>query len=297
MDTRSALNALGVQRLTGDQLRRFDTDGFFVLDSVFSPEECAEMGAEFDRLWEIDGDNAGMEVVLEGEDGEFHEPLEGRAADIKTGSTRISNIFNKSHVFDRCLCIGPLLAASAHLLGDIKLHGANLREPHKGFGHQSLHSDVQKRFKGDWWLVNSLIMFDNMTLDNGPTRIVPSSHHWPELNVPDSNAMPSDVTDPDLLAFDRFPEDLFAPYPGEVLVTMPAGSVTVFNSSCWHGGTRKMNDARRRMLHLTYTRRCLKQQLPQQHYLTQPLYDRLDDAQRWLFDVQVPAESSPEYPI
>ena len=54
MDTRSALNALGVQRLTGDQLRRFDTDGFFVLDSVFSPEECAEMVAEFDRLWEVE---------------------------------------------------------------------------------------------------------------------------------------------------------------------------------------------------------------------------------------------------
>ena len=288
MDTRAALHALGTRELTGDQLRQFDFDGFFVLNGVFTLEECAEMGAEFDRLWAIDGDDAGVEVVLEGEDGEFHEPQEGQATGIKTGSTRISNIFNKSRVFDRCLCIGPLLAASAHLLGEIKLHGANLREPHKGFGHQSLHSDVQKRFKGDWWLVNSLIMFDDMTLDNGPTRIVPGSHHWPELNVPYSNAMSSDVTDPDLLAFDRFPEDLFAPYPGEVLVNMPAGSVAVFNSSCWHGGTRKTNDARRRMLHLTYTHRDLKQQLPQQHYLTQTLYDRLDDVQRWLFDVQAP---------
>ena len=106
----------------GNQLRQFDFDGFFVLNGVFTPEECAEMGAEFDRLWAIDGDDAGVEVVLEGEDGEFHEPQEGRATGIKTGSTRISNIFNKSRVFDRCLCIGPLLAASAHLLGEIKLH-------------------------------------------------------------------------------------------------------------------------------------------------------------------------------
>ncbi|MEZ5670295.1 MAG: phytanoyl-CoA dioxygenase family protein [Alphaproteobacteria bacterium] len=293
MDTREALNALGVPPLTGEQRRRFDEDGFFILDGVFTADECAEMGAEFDRLRAADGADAGMEVSLEGKDGRLYNPQEGRAAGLQIGSTRISNIFNKSRAFDRCLFIGPLLAASAHLLGEVKLHGANLREPHKGFGHQPLHSDVQKRWKGDWWLVNSLIMFDDMTPDNGPTRIVPGSQHWPEFNVPGENVMPSEVTDRDLLAFDRFPEDPFAPYPGEVLVTIPAGSVAVFNSSCWHGGTRKRTDARRRMLHLTYTRRDLKQQLPQQDYLTADLYDRLDAAQRWLFDVTAPRGSAP----
>lgn len=288
MDTRAALRALNVQDLTEDQRHRFDTDGFFILDAVFTPVECAEMAAEFDRLEREDGENAGMEVSLEGEDGRLYNPQEGRQAGLKTGSTRISNIFNKSRAFDRCLSIGPLLAASTCLLGEIKLHGANLREPHKGFGHQPLHSDVQKRFKGDWWLVNSLIMMDDMTLDNGPTRIVPGSQYWPEYNVPGENVMPSEVTDPDLLAFDRYPQDPFAPYPGEMLVTIPAGSVAVFNSSCWHGGTLKQTDARRRMLHLTYTRRDLKQQLPQQEFLTRDLYDRLNEAQRWLFDIHAP---------
>jgi ectoine hydroxylase-related dioxygenase (phytanoyl-CoA dioxygenase family) len=101
--------------------------------------------------------------------------------------------------------------------------------------------------------------------------------------------MESEVTDPDLLAFNRYPEDPFAPYPGEVLVTIPVGAVVVFNSSCWHGGTLKKNDARRRMLHLTYTRRDLKQQLPQQEYLTTAFYDRLSPAQRYLLDVVDPA--------
>ncbi len=292
MDTKSALDALGVAPLSDDQRQRFDTDGFFILNDVFSADECGEMAAEFDRLRAADGEDAGMEVSLEGEDGRLYNPQEGRQAGLKTGSTRISNIFNKSPAFDRCLSIGPLLAASTHLLGEIKLHGANLREPHRGHGHQPLHSDVQKRFKGDWWLVNSLIMFDDMTLDNGPTRIVPGSQAWPELNVPGENVMPSEVTDPDLLAFDKYPADPFAPYPGEVLVTIPAGSVAVFNSSCWHGGTRKNDDARRRMLHLTYTRRDLKQQLPQQEFLTPALYDRLSEAQRWLFDVQAPTEAA-----
>ena len=289
MDTRTALQQLGVQPLTEEQREAFDRDGFFILHDVFTPAECAAMAAEFDRLEALEGDRAGTEVSLEGYDGRLYNPEEGMRAGIRTGSTRISNIFNKSAAFDRCLKIGPLIAASHHLLGEIKLHGANLREPHKGYGHQPLHSDVQKRFKGDWWLANSLIMFDDMTLDNGPTRIVPGSQHWPELNVPGENVMPSEVTDPDLLAFDRYPADPFAPFPGEVLVTIPAGSVAVFNSSCWHGGTLKKNDARRRMLHLTYTRRDLKQQLPQQQYLTQAFYDRLDAAQRFLLDVTDPS--------
>ena len=290
MDTRSALRALGVADLTEEQRRQFDQDGYFVLEAVYTPDECAEMADEFDRMAEADGANVGMEVSLEGEDGRLYNPEAGRTGGLKTGATRISNIFNKSKAFDRCLNVGPLLAASNHLLGEIKLHGANLREPHKGHGHQPLHSDVQKRFKGDWWLVNSLHMFDDMTLDNGPTRIVPGSQNWPELNVPGENVMPYEVTDPDLLAFAGMPEDPFAPYPGEIMITIPAGSVAVFNSSCWHGGTMKKTDARRRMLHLTYTRRDLKQQLPQQEYLTQALYDRLDEAQRWLFDVRSPAE-------
>ncbi|MEP0320573.1 phytanoyl-CoA dioxygenase family protein [Bauldia litoralis] len=291
MDTRSALQAMNVRDLTEEQRHKFDTDGYFVLENVYTPQECEEMAAEFDRMLADDGENAGMEVSLEGEDGRLYNPDEGREAGLKIGSTRISNIFNKSRAFDRCLNIGPLLAASAHLLGEIKLHGANLREPHKGYGQQPLHSDVQKRFKGDWWLVNSAHMFDDMTLDNGPTRIVPGSQHWPELNVPGENVMPSEVTDPDLLNFEGMPEDALAPYPGEVMITIPAGSVAVFNSSNWHGGTQNRSGARRRMLHLTYTRRDLKQQLPQQEYLTQDLYERLDEPQRWLFDVVAPTVS------
>lgn len=291
MDTREALKELGVAPLTDEQREAFDRDGYFILYDVFTPEECARMAAEFDRLEAAEGEAAGTEVSLEGEDGRLYNPAEGKKAGLKTGSTRISNIFNKSDAFDRCLSIGPLIAASHHLLGEIKLHGANLREPHKGYGHQPLHSDVQKRFKGDWWLVNSLIMMDDMTLDNGPTRLVPGSQHWPELNVPGENVMPSEVTDPDLLNFDGMPEDAFAPYPGEILVTIPAGAVCVFNSSCWHGGTLKKTDARRRMLHLTYTRRDLKQQLPQQQHLTRAFYERLSPAQRYIVDVTDPDAS------
>ncbi len=53
------------------------------------------------------------------------------------------------------------------------------------------------------------------------------------------------------------------------------------------------------MLHLTYTRRDLPQQLVQRDYLTQDLYERLSPAHRFLMDVEpdqataAPKESAP----
>ena len=84
------------------------------------------MAAEFDRLHDVEQERGGHEVHI--------EPT----------AKRVSNIFNKSSVFDACLEITTLLQASHELLGEFKLHGANLREPLPGGGHQDLHADVPK---------------------------------------------------------------------------------------------------------------------------------------------------------
>ena len=80
----------------------------------------------------------------------------------------------------------------------------------------------------------------------------------------------------------RLPKDLSAPYPGEVLVQAPAGSAIICNSSMWHSGTLKQDNSYRRMLHLTYTRRDLPEQLLQLDYLTEALYNRMSPEQRYL---------------
>jgi ectoine hydroxylase-related dioxygenase (phytanoyl-CoA dioxygenase family) len=205
---------------------------------------------------------------------------------VEPGAPRVSNIFNKTAVYDCCLEIKPLLAAAHYLLGEFKLHGANLRDPLKGRGHQDLHVDVPKLFADDWWVVNAIVTFDDMRLDNGPTRVVPGSHHWQPVNVPYVNIgdwEPQPLT-PEEQA--RVPKDLAAPYPGEVLVTAPKGAVIVVNSSLWHAGTTNASGDRRRVLHLTYTRRDLPQQLVQRQYLTPELYDRMSPAHRFLLDIE-----------
>ena len=272
MYTRQALRELGVttSTITEAQKRQFDEQGFFIVENVLSPADCAAMCGEFERIHAAEKDQGGHEVHVE------------------PGARRISNIFNKTTAFDKCLWIPEVLAASAYLLGEIKLHGANLRDPVKGYGNQDLHVDVPKKFDDDWWVVNSMIMFDDMTLDNGPTRIVPGSHKWAPINVPYTNIgdwEPSPLSAEDQA---RAPKDLGAPYPGEVLVQAPAGSAIICNSSGWHGGTLKKSDAHRRMLHLSYTRRDLPQQLVQLDHLTQGLYDRMTPVQRYLLEIEPP---------
>ena len=156
------------------------------------------MADEFERLHAAEAKTGGGEVHVE------------------PGARRLSNIFNKSTVFDPLLAIGPALAASRYLLGEIKVHGANIRDPVKGHGHQQLHTDVPKKFPDDWWVVNSMILFDDMTMDNGPTRVIPGSHRWAPINVPVVNQgdwEPGPLSPEDAA---RVPADLGAPYPGEI---------------------------------------------------------------------------------
>lgn len=272
MYSRQALRELGVAptTLSSNQIHDLDEKGFFIVENVLSKADCKNIGEEFERIHAMEKETGGHEVHVE------------------PGARRISNIFNKTEVFDKCLWIPEVLAASAYLLGEIKVHGANLRDPVKGYGNQDLHVDVPKKFPDDWWVVNAMIMFDDMTLDNGPTRIVPGSHKWAPINVPYVNIgdwQPEVLTAEDAA---RVPEVLGAPYPGEILVQAPAGSAIICNSSGWHAGTLKKTDAPRRMLHLTYTRRDLPQQLVQLDHLTQALYDRMSPIKRYLLEIEPP---------
>jgi hypothetical protein len=268
--TKQALRELGITggALTAAQLAELDQQGFTVVESVFGPGECAAMAQEFDRLHALEGARGGHEVHVE------------------PGAPRISNIFNKSTAYDVCLKAPPILEAAHRLLGEIKVHGANLRDPLPGQGAQALHCDVPKRFEDDWWIINAMILIDPMTLDNGPTRIVPGSHRWAPINVPEVNAAdwePAPLSPEDLA---RVPSDLEAPYPGEAHATGPAGAVVICNGHLWHSGTTNRGGARRRMLHLSYTRRDLPQQLVQRDYLTPELYERMSPALRWLLDIE-----------
>jgi ectoine hydroxylase-related dioxygenase (phytanoyl-CoA dioxygenase family) len=164
----------------------------------------------------------------------------------------------------------------------MKLHGANLRNPLQGQGHQDLHSDAPKAFNTDWRVANALIPFDDMDADNGATRIVPGSHLWPALTGWNSKVS-MELTEAEKA---MLPTDRAAPHPQQITVDLSAGDVVVINGALWHGGTRNISGRPRRMLHLSFTRRDLPQQLVQRDYMTPALDQRLTPALRYLLEVE-----------
>ena len=175
MKTAEALSQLGVndQTLCAQQYQDLQGKGYFIVKNYFSKADVAWMGAEFDRLQAIEGEQGGHEVHTE------------------AGAPRLSNILNKSTAFDVCLECKPLLAAAFHVLGpEIKVHGFNIRDAAPGQGHQRLHSDGPKIEVGDYRVVNSLILIDPFEADNGATRIVPGTHQngeRPQDTLDDAN--------------------------------------------------------------------------------------------------------------
>jgi len=83
----------------------------------------------------------------------------------------------------------------------------------------------------------------------------------------------------------RRPPDPGATHPDEVRLIAPAGTVVVFNSHLWHGGTQNRSDQPRRALHSYFTRRANGQQLDQKKYIRPETLAPLSPAARYILDV------------
>lgn len=268
MDTTRALADMGVgeDALPPEYRRQFDEDGYFLVPDYFSADEVAEMREAYDRF-------ASEAVVLDD-------------LPIEPGGAFIADLFNKSGVFDRCLGCRPMLAASRSLLGEIRVWSLNGRNPAQGRGLQALHSDAPRLHPTDWRVVNTLILLDDMSEENGATRVVPGSHRWPALNVSDYNMgdVERQPLSDDELAM--IPADATAPHPRERHIRGTAGSVAVINGHIWHGGTQNRTGAPRRILHMALARRDVLPQLDQRAVLTADLKARTGPAQQYLLDIE-----------
>lgn len=252
MDTAAALCELGVTETTLDpQTRiRLDEDGYAPISGVLSTVQLELVRDTLADLSHREGANAGREVHQE------------------TGTDRLADLVNKGDVFDIFYTHPHVLAAIAHVLGgDLKLSSLNSRVALPGQGHQSLHADFGTAVGPDGYQVcNSIWLLDDFTEENGATRVVPGSHRFDDIPA---NAL----------------ADPTAPHPDERLLLAPAGTVVVFNSHLWHGGTRNATSAPRRAVHAYFTRRHRPQQLDQRTYLRHQTYERISPAARFILGV------------
>ena len=250
MDER--LSDLGLEQveLIPEQRTRLDEQGFLILEGVIGGAWLAELRQAFETICEREGEGAGKEVAQ------------------VEGVRRLADLVNKGAVFDGIYLQPLLLAAVWHVLRrPFKLHSLNGHDPLPGHGQQELHSDWGgERGTGRYHVVNSMWILDDVSADNGATRIVPGSHRC-------SGRVGEEVP------------DRLAPHPEEVLLEAPAGSVGVFNGSAWHSCTRNRSQRPRRLLHCAFIAREHRQQTDQREYLTAETGRRLTPLARYLLDV------------
>ena len=252
MTMEEALYALGVRddTLTDEEKARLDRDGYLPLPGILNPEQVTRFGARLDELTAQEGEDAGKEVHQE------------------AGTDRLSDLVNKDPMFEVCFTHPRVLAGIARVLGpNFKLSSLNARAALPGMGLQALHADWGGAVPpGDYYVCNSIWLLDDFTETNGSTRVVPGSHR--------SGKAPSD----DL-------PDPTGTHPNEVKLLAPAGTVVIFNSHTWHGGTRNTSPNRRRAMHSYFCRRDQPQQLDQRRYLRPETRTRLSEAAQTVLDV------------
>jgi ectoine hydroxylase-related dioxygenase (phytanoyl-CoA dioxygenase family) len=251
MDMATALADLGVaaDSIDAGTRSRLDRDGFALLPGVLSERQLAVMRMRLGELLAAEGGRAGLEVHQE------------------AGTDRLADLVNKDPAFQVCFTDPRLLACVAYVLGEFKLSSLNFRAALPGRGLQALHAEGGPVTDPALFSVcNSIWLLDDFTADNGATRVVPGSHR--------SGKSPDDVM-----------ADRRDPCPGEVLLLAPAGTVVVFNSHLWHGGTVNRSSRPRRALHSYFTRRGNAQQLDQRTYVRPETLARLSPAGRFILDV------------
>ncbi|MEE2657650.1 MAG: phytanoyl-CoA dioxygenase family protein [Candidatus Latescibacterota bacterium] len=252
MNIEEALEALGVcEDLLSDAEKTFlDETGYLPLPGLISTDKIEELRSLFDELVEKEGETAGHEVHQE------------------EGTNRLSNLANKGEAFDICYTHPKVLAAIKHVVGpELRLSSLNGRAALPGQGLQALHADWGEAVEpGDYYVCNSIWLLCDFSEENGATRVVPGSNR--------SGQHPKDAL-----------EDSKAPHPDEVILTSKAGTVVIFNSHTWHGGTLNRSESPRYGLHSYFTRRDQNQQTDQKASIGPKTYNRLSEAARTILDI------------
>lgn len=248
-----ALEQLGVtgNTLTEEEKRALDDNGYIVFPSLMPQEWLEGLQAKYEQLMQQEGRSAGSEVHQE------------------EGTRRLSDLVNKGAEFDGIYTHPKVLAAVYHIISrDFKLSSLNGRDAVPGHGHQGLHADWGSRFAGEpYHVVNSVWMLDDFSAENGATRVVPGTHKLAG----------------DISALIPNPAEA---HPDQIVLQAPAGSVAVFNSHLWHGGTRNTSTRTRRGIFGYFTAREFGQQLDQSEYIRVKTYRRLSPAARYVLGVE-----------
>ncbi len=244
--------------LSEEEVNFLDTNGYLNLGQLLSLEQVKTINSRLAEIQAEEGENAGAELA---ESKYIRHPKE-------EGADRLADLVNKGEVFDIFYTHSRVLAAIEAVLGkEYKLSSLNYRAAKPNQGHQKLHVDYKNAVaNGHYKVCNSIWLLDDFTDRNGSTRIVPKTH---KLDV-----LPDEVMN-----------DTNDKHPDEIRIIAPAGSVFIFNSHVWHGGTTNYTNQDRRSIHSYFCTRDQPQQIDQKKYIRQETLNRIGEKGRIVLDV------------
>ncbi|KAI1907864.1 hypothetical protein LOZ53_003724 [Ophidiomyces ophidiicola] len=209
---RELLRDIGLMRhpLPDDLIDRANIEhvldhGYVMIQDCFTKQEAEAAKSEIDRLT-------------------GSSPLLGRNAFEGFNTNRIYSLLNKTRKFDKFTTLPRVLALNDYFLD----HGYNISSFHTiqinpGEKNQDMHHDDAFCYVPRPRLplgTAIIIAFDDFTLENGATGIIPGSHVW---------------------GSDRRGE-----YEETVPMICPAGSVVYFIGTTWHcGGANRSQSPRK----------------------------------------------------
>ncbi|MEX2566772.1 MAG: phytanoyl-CoA dioxygenase family protein [Cyclobacteriaceae bacterium] len=260
---RSTLQQLGVSSntITKEEKNFLNENGYLNLGKLLSDKQLDKIRVKVQQLLDQEGDQAGIELL---QSPHIRHPKEA-------GSTRLGDLVNKGGVFDVFYTQPSVLAAVSEVIGEnFKLSSLNYRAANPGAGLQKLHVDWHETVPvDDFKVCNSIWLLDDFSKENGATRVVPKSHLL--------SLLPQDAM-----------EDPLENHPEEIIIEAVAGSVVIFNSHAWHGGTTNLTTFPRRAIHSYFCRRDQPQQTDQEKFLTAATEKRLSKEALYILGIEAP---------
>lgn len=211
--------------LTNAEIESYWRDGYLYLDPALTPDQLAALVDDFAQ-W-VEDSRVHTEPFGTTADNRARFDLEGDHSAEHPALRRVASPIEVSDAYLNVMRDNRALDAVADLIGpNVEFNNAKINAKHPGSAtHVKFHQDFMFQPHSNEDLIAVLFFLDDVTLENGPLRVVPGSHRGPLFDHWHDGTFTGAVA-PDIA--DRYSADAL-PIHG------PAGAACLMHTRLLHG--------------------------------------------------------------
>jgi ectoine hydroxylase-related dioxygenase (phytanoyl-CoA dioxygenase family) len=228
--------------LRAEDIARFNTDGYLLVEDAVSPQSLAALRHDLDAWVQESRSHA----------GNWGTTVDGRARfDCESGHSaedprlrRINNPAEISKAYEQALLDSGIVDAVAALIGpDVKVHHSKINLKRPGTATRvGYHQDFSFTPHTNDSLVTALVALDPVDLTNGPLRVVPGSHRLGQISLWQNGVFTGQV---DQAAAKRYETH-------SIPLEQKPGSVCLMHTKLMHGSDPNRSQAPRGLFICVY---------------------------------------------